>query len=660
MDKRKTIKSKTNKLPSALSEMKSIQEVHDYYQKIIDCMPNNVYWLDRDCITQGCNKNVLDFIGLENLDEFVGITYKQMGEVAGWHEGNAAIYQRDDMEVMATGIPKLNIEDPPLYDSEGNSIYYLSSRVPIYDDNHEEIIGVVGISVDITSRKKAEAELQTAKNVAESANKAKSEFIANMSHDIRTPLTGILGLIQEMINTADDTQTSLQQSLFNQNQAIKENYLFLLNQIVEKVQEDGQLLIGAADELLQLLNEILETMRLESGKIAEKPESFNFLDLVQHNIELMLPVARHKKLKLLSKIDESIPVYFSGLRHYLNRTLLNLLSNALKFTESGVVKVNVELLDKGTMTFNLGDKIKLKVSIEDSGIGIPEDKFETIFEHFSRLTPSYQGLYKGAGLGLYTVKRYIEAMKAEIKVESIIGKGTRFIITLPLTVSDHSDREKAPSFYVPKAYKIQASKSEYPSKEKEKVKKVKKEAAASILIVEDNTLAARAVQSNLNHLNSCVSDIAATGMDAIKMVQEHDYDLVLMDIGLPDIEGIEVTRKIRGLSNQCASQVPIVALTGHANDPEKREKALAAGMQDVFSKPLNIPQLETLLAKYVFHSVQTGKLSESQAMSPACTDIIDWDANMRHLNSDEEGVRELFGGLDANRRNFRPLINHKL
>ncbi|ARG98587.1 hypothetical protein [Legionella micdadei] len=98
-------KNKPNKLPSSLAKMKTVQEVHDYYQKIISCMPNNVYWLDRNCITQGCNENVLKFVGLKNLDDFIGITYEEMGKIAGWHEGHAAIYKRDDMEVMATGIP---------------------------------------------------------------------------------------------------------------------------------------------------------------------------------------------------------------------------------------------------------------------------------------------------------------------------------------------------------------------------------------------------------------------------------------------------------------------------------------------------------------------------------------------------------------------------
>jgi len=120
----------TIQLPSALANMTTVQEVHEYYQKIIGCMPNNVYWLDRNGITQGCNANVLKFLGLKNQNDFVGLTYEKMGEIAHWTEGHAEIYKRDDMAVMSSGAAKLNIEDPPLHDKDGQAIYYLSSRVP--------------------------------------------------------------------------------------------------------------------------------------------------------------------------------------------------------------------------------------------------------------------------------------------------------------------------------------------------------------------------------------------------------------------------------------------------------------------------------------------------------------------------------------------------
>ncbi len=379
----------------------------------------------------------------------------------------------------------------------------------------------------------------------------------------------------------------------------------------------------------------------------EHAESFDLRELVEYNVELIQPLAQHKKLKLSCEIDDCIPTYFSGLHSYLGFILLNLLSNALKFTHDGFVKVNVQLITKNHITYNLGDMINLKILVQDSGIGIPEDKFETIFEHFSHLTPSYQGPYNPAGLGLYAVKRRIDAMQGKIRVESEVGKGTCFIITLPLTVSDHSDREKI-AYCMPKPFQTQANGFTYPPKVKEITKP---DASAVIFLVEDNLAAAKSVQYSLNRINrGCTCEVAANGMQAIKMVKEHNYDLILMDIGLPDIDGIEVTRQIRALNNPQIAQVPIVALTAHGDDPQKKKEALAAGMQEVFAKPLPPFALESLLQRYIFkpeqdlatpHKVAKPTLAEIQKM----VQVIDWDNCLRQCGGDETCLREILSTL---------------
>ena len=515
----------------------------------------------------------------------------------------------------------------------------ITNKVPLRSHDGK-VIGVLGIATDISEQKNIEKELHQAKFAAEAASKAKSEFIANMSHDIRTPITGIIGLIQELINLADDTLVSLQQTPINDNldRMKVTSQRALLHHLVEKVQEDGQLLLGATDELLQLLNEILETMRLESGKASEQSESFNLWELIEHNIELMLPIARHKKLNLTCEIDDNIPLYFSGLRHYLDRSLLNLLSNALKFTDKGFVKIKVQRIGYRPIVLQKGCQITLKITVADSGVGIPEDKFETIFEHFSRLTSSYHGLYKGAGLGLYTVKHYISAMKAEIKLESEVGKGTCFIITLPLVVSDHSDHEKIsirhPKYRNSSVIQLISTADQC----------LPDNSSAKILIVEDNRLAARAVQTNIKRLyKDCVCEFAVNGQQAITMANENDYDLILMDIGLPDIEGIDVTKQIRAAEKR---HIPIVALTGHANDPEKRKEALEAGMQDVFTKPLSITNLEILLQNYIFQPAAEENLITEEILDEVePLQIIDWPDCLVRYGDNEECIRELLKEL---------------
>ncbi|MBA2652420.1 MAG: response regulator [Tatlockia sp.] len=595
-------KSTPNRVDEENDEFKKIDYVTNiFFRNITESLPQYVFWKDVNSVYLGCNSNYAQLVGFESPEEIIG---KTDNDLLWQPTGDTArTFQQGDKEALA-GKPIDNQEEI-LALPNGKKLVTLVSKLPIIHKG--KAIGMVGYFSDITSLKEAQ-------NTAELANQAKAEFIANMSHDIRTPLTGIIGMTQEMFNLADDIRTMLEQRA-PEKAVPQDKYFTLLKHLVDIVQKDSQLLIGATDELLELCNEILDTMSLESGHILEEPESFNLYDLIMHNINLLQPAAFHKKITLSSDIDRSIPTYVSGLRNYLDRTLLNLLSNALKFTEKGFVKIKVRFSGTHDLTYHPGDSLTLEISVEDSGIGIPKDKYETIFEHFSRLTPSYQGMYKGAGLGLYTVKRYIKAMNATIEVDSEVGQGTRFIVTLPLIVSDHSDREKeAP--YVPKTAKIQDTQLTNTSKPEEHTK----ENVSAVLIVEDNLLAAKSLQSLLTRLN-CASDHAVNGEQALMMVQTHDYDLVLMDVGLGDgMDGIETTKQIRRLNKPKLSQQPIIAVTGHANDPETREEALTAGMQDVCPKPLQQSTLETLLADYIYNRRKEQALPQKE--TKAC--VLEW------------------------------------
>lgn len=621
------------KMEEQLRKARATTEELERLDNIIKYAPDIIYWKDRNSIYLGCNNQFVISAGCTSREEIIGKSDFDFP----WHK-YAKKYRLDDKEVIESGLPKLNIEDRTSFENCKQATV-ITNKVPLRDSNNK-VVGVLGIATDITARKKME-NLEKAKIAAEAANHAKSEFIANMSHDIRTPLTGIFGMTLEMLNVADDIQSSLEHASIENSTPTEKKYLSLLNQIIETVQDDTQLLMGATDELLQLCNEILETISLEYGKSTEQVESFNLRELIEHNIELMQPVARHKKLKLIYEIDEQIPIYVKGLHNYLDRTLLNLLTNALKFTDKGFVRVAVQLLDKKESSYQVDDNILLRIAVEDSGIGIPKNKFEVIFEHFSRLTPSYQGLYKGAGLGLYTVKRYIEAMQAQIKVESEVGTGTCFTLTLPLTVSDHTDRSKV-SIRPPRQEKIKLTTlNNNPGTETD----INSSLKTRVLIVEDNLIAARAIQSTLNRLGY-TSDIAENGMKAIKIVQHHDYDLILMDIGLPDIDGITTAKRIRALEALNGSQIPIIALTGHASDSDKREKALEAGMQDVFSKPLPPSKLESILQKYALKSKREAVHKKSNTSKKQKTaEIIDWEVCVDQLNGDENCVRELLAGL---------------
>ncbi|MDB2592926.1 HAMP domain-containing histidine kinase [Gammaproteobacteria bacterium] len=314
--------------------------------------------------------------------------------------------------------------------------YYLSPLPLSFNPGDISLSGTLATFIaalvvgGVFARNKERIVSENMRKRSEAANRAKSEFIANMSHDIRTPITGIIGLVQDLLNQAKKSKaylTNQQQAIYSTDQSKQ-----VLSDMVDVVEQDGQLMIGATEELLQLCNEILEVMHLESDKTYEVSESFDIRELINKNIVLFQPIAKTKQLAISAEIEQDVPSHCFGFRKLLHRCVLNLISNALKFTESGFVKVSVSVMDK---QHNL---MTVRVVVEDSGVGIPKDKLDVIFEHFSRLTPSFRGLYKGSGLGLYTVKQYVNMMKSTIDVESELGSGTKFIIDLPLSMTDQN------------------------------------------------------------------------------------------------------------------------------------------------------------------------------------------------------------------------------
>ncbi len=225
---------------SCLTASEHVKAVRHHLESIIACLPNNVYWTDRHSVYLGCNDNTAKMLGLKSRHEIVGLTYTDMAQLCHWDEGQGESFKRDDQEVMQSGKPKLNIEEPPITDAQGRIYHFLTSRVPLYDEA-KNVIGIVGISIDITERKKMEASLRNAKIAAEVADKAKTEFLENMRHDIRTPLSGIIGCAQ----------------------AIKDNMRHAKRDEIEDYADN---LVASSQALLCFLNEILEVIKVASVK----------------------------------------------------------------------------------------------------------------------------------------------------------------------------------------------------------------------------------------------------------------------------------------------------------------------------------------------------------------------------------------------------------
>lgn len=381
-----------------ISEYKEvIERDRQILEEIVAIMPGHVYWKDRDCILQGCNDQQAKDAGLRSRRDVVGKTaydllWQDQPEKAKRQQ--AEITNHIDKDIMNVGIPKTLEEFVVLPD--GSKATFLSKKVPLHDKKGN-VIGLVGISFDITDRKQAEKELLKAKEKAEAANTAKTEFLANMRHDFRTPFSGILSMAQ--ILESSETKSE------------KKEYLGYISQ--------------SAKVLLDQLNEIFEFIQSENGALPILDKQFDIHQVINDISDIMTPAAKSKNLLLEVHCDKDVPQFLIGDKIRIHRVLVNLLSNAIKFTEEGIVGLSLSLVKDSH------NKVILKYIVKDTGIGIPENKKDAIFERFNRLTSSYSGVYSGKGLGLRQVKRFLDEINGEVHLKSKEGEGSTFIVLAP-------------------------------------------------------------------------------------------------------------------------------------------------------------------------------------------------------------------------------------
>jgi len=548
-----------------------IERIINYHESIIDCMPGNAYWLDKNCNAVGCNKNVLDMFGFKSIADFKGLTFEEMGRLGNWTPEATESFKKDTLEVINTGKAKLNIEEPPIPHHDGKIIYFLTSRVPLFN-RMGAVVGVVGISIDITERKELERNLKTAIEKSEAASKAKTEFIANMSHDVKTPLSGIISISEALCSR------------------VQEEYRDLTQDVLQ-----------AGQHLMVFFENCIELSKLESGSIVLSKETFSLRQLLNEILNLFRPAMRAKGLAWRVDCDEKIPKRLLGGRVTLYRILLNLVGNAVKFTPQGSIAIRTELSKNSTP-----EKAIIKLSITDTGIGIPVDKQKLIFERFARLTPSYQGVYEGSGIGLYIVEEFVKSMGGEIHIKSEEGKGSRFTVVVPLQIPLLADNEYDdlldPPLPLPHGNlaqsKIFADKPiAYSIQKAEPVSTQTAASQIKVLLVEDNLMAQKGASLLLSSLG-CKVDVASCGKEAITLFKPGYYALVLMDIGLPDMKGYEVARHLKQLEESTSFVVPILGLSAHATEDEKQLSS-EVGMSEIFSKPLLSEQARAILMQYV-------------------------------------------------------------
>lgn len=366
----------------------------DFVLELLKQLPSYVFWKNTDSIYLGCNDAFAKAVGLNSPLEIIGKTdYDlpiQMKEIAS--------YQADDQLVMSSKCPKLNIEETQTF-PDGQTVVLLTSKVPLCN-NKGEVIGVLGIYSDITERKKLEEDLRNAKEKAEEANRLKTQFIQNMEHDIRTPFNGVYSLASFLHENIDALS--------------KEEEKEMLGDIV-----------ASAQLLLSYCNNILDFAKTSEGELPVVAKKFDLICLIDNIVILEKPAIKSKDLQLNLQLPEDIPNILIGDEYRLQQILINLLGNAVKFTNKGQIDLNVNVVKRENKD------IILRFTIRDTGIGIPQNKQLLIFEKFTRLESSNKGIFKGLGLGLSIVKQYVEELEGEIDLKSEIGQGTSFICTLP-------------------------------------------------------------------------------------------------------------------------------------------------------------------------------------------------------------------------------------
>lgn len=403
------------------------------------------------------------------------------------------------------------------------------------------------VVIDITEQKETELSLSKAKDDANIAYKTQAEFLANMSHEIRTPINGILGMLQLTL-AEDDLQADYRDNLMTAK--------------------------NCADTLLRLINDILDISKLEAGKYNLHYEVFDLKQAIEETVAAQVPLANNKDLTLDSSFSGNIPEMVKGDGERIKQVLNCLLSNAIKFTSEGGVRVKVTTIDGDTP-----EKTTLRMAVVDSGIGISEANMSKLFIRFSQVDSSDTRKYGGSGLGLVITKQIVELMGGNISVQSTEDVGSTFIVEIPLKI-------------------VKASEKKEEKKEDSAVISISGHKRARILVAEDEPVNQQVIGKLLG-MAGYSYDIAENGEKAVELFKEKHYDAALFDVQMPVMDGLAATQSIRKIEEEKGlKRLPIIAVTARAMFGDK-ERILEAKLDDYIAKPYNLNDVVSTLNRYV-------------------------------------------------------------
>jgi two-component system, OmpR family, aerobic respiration control sensor histidine kinase ArcB len=490
-------------------------------QQIIEQIPNALFWKNEKSEFMGCNKLFAGSAGFTSTKDIIGKTDYDMP----WGKKYAEKYILDDQKIMHNQQAKLNYEERQTMPT-GEQIDILVSKTPVQlaDDSR----GILGIYTDISDRKRYERELSAAKDKAEDSDRKKSQFLAIISHELRTPLSAIKGGVD----------------------IIKLNHPDENNETLDNISK-------ASNHLLKLVEDVIDLVKSTESKLAIRREPIIINDIIDQCYEL----AKHKsnnKIKIIRQNHIDIPGKVLGDATRIKQVIVNLIDNAIKYTESG----SVNIIAKSEQA---GDTVRLRVSIKDTGCGIDKDKQKFVFDQFTQIPQGPEYYTSGFGLGLSICKYLALNMGGKIILASELGKGSEFTFEVPLKIAPTRELDD----------------------NKTNMQRKNTALHKRFLLVEDNELNRMVITSLLDKLGAEV-DCAKNGAEALKAIANNSYDIILMDIGLPDTNGVDLTKKIRTKHKTQA----IYALTAHALAAENKE--MLQLFDKIIVKPVGIDDLHDM------------------------------------------------------------------